>query len=240
MRLLGLDVETTGLDTKKDYITEIGWALKDTQVSKPLLTEAHLLQIPDTVEITEDITDLTGIDKKILTEFGQDPKTVFQRLYKIVENYKVDYIVAHNGNAFDRPMLESNFDKYAVPMFKCEWLDTRVDIQYNKRLRHKNLVYLCAEHGFANPFPHAALFDVMSMMKLLSYYDIEKVIAYKAKPSVVVRAVVSFEGKDEAKAKGFSWQEAGGRKFPKQWVKQIKEDELETLRAESPFQIVEV
>lgn len=237
MRLLGLDTETTGLDRKKDYITELGFALIEVGKEKPLIAETHLLQIPDNVKVPEEIVELTHITKEMLSEFGQNPKKIYARLASIIEDFKVDYVVAHNA-PFDREMLESNFDKHAVPMFKANWLDTRTDVPYPERFRHKNLTYLCGEHGFANPFPHAALFDVMAMMKLLSLYDFEKVIEYKNIPSVIVRAMVEFERKDEAKSRGFMWQEVDGKTFVKSWVKKVKEDKLEALKAESPFDIV--
>jgi len=237
-RLLALDLETTGLDTAKDHVTEIGWVLVDTKEQKPLLAEGKLLKVEEGVILSDVIKDITHITDAMLAEFGEDPRVVYERLNQVIYTHKVDYIVAHNGSNFDKPMLISNMDRYGVPFAsEIHWLDTRTDIQFKDHIKGRNLTYLCAEHGFVNPFPHAALFDAMATMALLRKYDEEAVIAYSKEPNIVVRAVVTFEEKDKAKEKMFGWQEAGGKHFKKQWVKQIKENQFEEFKASCDFQM---
>jgi len=145
MRLLFLDLETTGLDFDDDYITEIGYVIKDTEISKPLLTVGEMLKVPG--EVPQIITEITGITKEILNEFGEDPKEILEMFLSAVERYKIDYIVAHNGNGFDKPMLEGNLNRLDLRMPDIEWLDTRLDIVYPEHFKVRNLTYLCAEHG---------------------------------------------------------------------------------------------
>lgn len=235
MRLLALDLETTGLDVEKDQVTEIGWVLKDTEFEKPFLTEGFLLKV--TIPVPELITNITGITDSILDEFGKEPEDVYTHLGHVMEAHGVEYIVAHNGNSFDKPMLHNNSKRHNVVLPEREWIDTRLDIKFSEHIRGRNLTYLCAEHGFINPFPHAALFDSMATMKLLSQYNVGEVLKYRAIPTIVIRAMVTFEEKDLAKQKGFSWQEANGKKFNKSWVKAIKETELESWKSQCDFQI---
>ena len=57
MRLLALDLETTGLDTDNDEITEIGYVLRDTDIEKPLLTEGIMLRTG--VKVPPEVTAIT-------------------------------------------------------------------------------------------------------------------------------------------------------------------------------------
>jgi len=236
MRLLFLDLETTGLDFEKDHITEIGYVIKDTAVEKPLLTVGEMLKVP--CEVPQFITDLTGITKEMLDEFGNDPQHSLNYFLSVIDRYKADYIVAHNGNGFDRPMLEDHLKRFDLPIPEIGWLDTRVDIVYPEHYKARSLIYLCAEHGFLNPFPHAALFDAMATAKLFSNYNADDVVAYMKMPNIIVRAVVTYEEKDLAKAEGFGWQQAGDKTYSKWWVKMIKESELEALQSKCEFKVV--
>lgn len=239
MRLLGLDLETTGLETDSSYITEIGWVLIDTKIDKPLMTEGHLMKLPDGVEVPELITEITGITKEMLDEFGTNPVATLQRLCMVIENYAVDYIVAHNGNAFDKPMLMANMEREGLGSHfpDVKWIDTYEDVPFPKHFKYRNLTYLCGEHGFVNPFPHAALFDTMAMMRILKSYDMDEVVDRMNTPWVVVRAMVSFEDKDKAKEKGFRWQQIGDKTYPKCWVMKVKEDEVMALEEVCDFEV---
>ncbi len=59
------------------------------------------------------------------------------------------------------------------------------------------------------------------MLTILGRYDLETVIAASRPPWMVVQAMVSFEDKDKAKAKGFRWESEAGRTYKKCWVKRI-------------------
>jgi DNA polymerase-3 subunit epsilon len=242
VRLLGIDIETTGLDFETDYITEIGWVLVDTSHAKPLLVESHMVwdkAFYEWDEMPEIIVELTGITKAMLAEFGQPFLEVMQRLQSTIKLYNVEYIVAHNGLGFDKPFIQAMLKRHGKdPSMQTPWLDTKEDVPYPKKMRQRNLTNLAAEHGFLNPFPHAAVFDVMAMLKVLGHYDIEEVLEYRNAPWVIVRAMVDYNRREEAKSRGYGWQEAGGKKFDKCWVKRIKEAELEKEQSEAPFKVV--
>jgi len=241
MRLLGIDIETTGLDREKDFITEIGWAIVDTEIARPLVCESHLLWNKDLENIEEFapiILELTHIDKAMCNEFGKSFADIFDLLQTQIEKYRVDYLVAHNGASFDQPFLERYVERlYGVSKLPKKWIDTYTDVEYPKIYKHRTLTYLCAEHGFVNPFPHAALFDVLSMLKMLQMYDLDRVVARMKEPNMIIRAMVDFKDKDLAKERRYYWQDCAGKTYVKCWVKQIKSNELESERAEAPFEV---
>ena len=231
MRVAGVDIETTGLDPEKDQITEIGWAIMDVPLGgKPLKVESHLCLIDGPVP--DEITKLTSITTSMLVEFGIPLGLALRELEMAIKSHKVDYVVAHNGNRFDRPFLEKAGLEVSIP-----WLDT-MEIDYGTR--HRNLTYLAAVHGFVNPYPHAALFDVMATLKVLSFQDLDKFIAGSKLPWVVIRAMVSYDDRDMAKARGFSWQDIDGKIYQKCWVKKVKADEVATEKKDATFTVVTV
>lgn len=221
MILCGIDVETTGLDPTTSEITEIAWAIFDTDDwGKPLAMASHILQING--EIPEDIVTLTKITKKFCKRTGDADYDVFQEHNAHLLRFGVNYMVAHNA-PFDRSFLENKIGNlgYTIPNWK--WIDTKEDIPYPKSIKNRNLVSLAAEHEFLNPFPHSALFDVFTMMKILSKYPIDDVIAYKNEPTAYLQALVTFDSKELAKKAGFSWQEINGVLIKeKAWVKALK------------------
>jgi len=235
VRLIGIDVETTGLDPEVDEITEIGWAVFDAKNwRKPLALHSHLITVES--PIRPEITELTGIDQALLKEAGISASSVLALLASHIEQFGVSYMVAHNAD-FDRAFIEKAWAKYSVPHKKTPWLDTKKDIPFPREYASRSLVTLAAEHGFLNPFPHSALFDVVTMMKILEKYDIEKVVAYHNEPNVFVKAMVDYDSRDKAKKRGYSWQEHSGRFEERSWIKCIKVSQLENEKNSAPFSV---
>lgn len=239
MRLLGIDLETDGLSTTKDQVLEIGWVLIDPEILKPLLTFGCLLKVREGTKISKEITAINHITDDMLKEFGRKPEIIYGNLTKVISKYKVDYIVGHNGQRFDKPMLESNMARFDCTMPEdLKWVDTMTDIEYPKHYKSKNLTYLCAESGFLNPFPHAALFDTMAMMTLLRKHNIKEVISNLDSPCIVIEALVDYDNRDKAGDMGFTWgRTATYVKFPRKWVKEIKENQLESYVKKCNFEI---
>lgn len=234
MRILGLDVETTGLDVNSCEIIELGAVLWDTDRKAPLVTLSELVQLPPEQSVPDEITKITGITSSDLEEFGQPKKEVLTQLLKLVE--QADYIMAHNA-PFDRSFVEKSLNEFSDELdiknsLEKTWLDTILDVPYPETIGSKKLNYLAAEHGFLNHYSHRAVFDVLTMLKIASHYDIEEIIALNSSPSLTVRAVVSFEEKDKAKAKGYRWD-------PKNrlWIKNLKEMHLDQERQSCDFDL---
>jgi len=231
MLLLGIDVETTGLDTEKDRITEIGAVLWDSEAKKPLAMLSELCVFEDMPELSELIINLTGITQDMLDNYAVFPKELFIELFSLMR--VADACVAHNA-PFDKGMLESNAKSIDLELPDIPWIDTTVDVPYPDNIKTRKLTHLAAEHGFVNPFAHRAVFDVLTMLVVLSNYDAAEVLELSKSPSVILVANTKKpwldqapEGKkqsDLAKCLGFRWNGA-----KKTWEKQVKQAQAETV-----------
>lgn len=244
MRVCGIDLETTGLDFQKDYITEMAWIIKDIGDPKPLIVKSELVQIPILFELPADIIALTKITRKHLDLTAGQFFEVVKVFISDVQCLDVDYIVAHNGELFDKPMLSKimerercNSEDIQFLIKETPWLDTRNDIQYPDSWS-KSLRYVAAELGFLNPFPHSALFDVATMLKVLEHFNIEDVITRNKEPWVVLKGCVDYANREKAKKRRFSWEQAGDKTYPKTWVKRVKASDAYKEISDADFQIV--
>ena len=220
--ILGFDLETTGLDPKTDRIIEVGAVLWDWDRQLPIDMISKLCWHTDDgsiPQIPELITKLTGITGPDLKEHAISTALVLQRFMSMTKDI---YIMAHNA-PFDISMLAGECEKLGLQMQTgLGVLDSRVDIAYDKDL-HKSraLVHLAASHGFLNPFTHRAVFDVLTMLRVASNYDLDEIIARSKSPNVILTAHVSFDERDLAKAAGFHWKPE-----IKSWQLSIKECDL--------------
>lgn len=238
MLLLGLDFETTGLDFAKDRIIEVGAVLWDTTRGVPVRMLSELVSHPDSdecPEVSEEITRITGITQADLDQFSVPWMEARRALNGMA--LAADAVVAHNGTGFDQPMLCAHLDRLEhsqaphLEIWRGPWIDTCTDVDYPPAITTRKLTHLAAEHGFLNPFPHRAVSDVLTMLKVLSHYDIGPVLESSRQPSFTVRAMVSYDDREKAKARGYRWD--GGKKV---WTKIVKghrlNDEIEACNPE--------
>ncbi len=226
MILCGLDLETSGLNADTDEILEIGLCLWDTDEKKPLKMESLLIK-DNAHKVNSESYGVNHISQFDLEQFG----TTYDLAMARVEVFfvKADYVVAHNGNLFDKPFLLKNIERRIGPKLPDKyWIDTSVDIIYPEKIKTRSLSYLATEHGFMNPFAHRALFDVLTMLRILSFYDIEEVVAISRQPNILLQAIGQKpwddggKSNDEIRSHGYRWD--GGSK---KWLKTIKEGQLE-------------
>lgn len=224
MFVLGLDVETTGLDNSTDKITEIGAVLWDVVDRKPIAMVSELCHIGDTV-VTEQITKITGITAPMLQEFGKPLDRVMGEVNELASHAL--YHVAHNA-PFDRGFLSP------AGLIEKPWIDTRLDLPEEAYQKGKSasLGYLAADHGFLNPFPHRAVTDVLTMLTLMGQYNFDKIEERSHSPVIRVNALVTFDEKQKAKDCGFYWDPTY-----KQWYRNIKECDLVDLKPQWDFNI---
>jgi len=227
VRLLGLDFEGTGLDTATARITEYGAVLYDWDARVPLIFESELVD-PLGDPLPQESIDVTGITNDMVEEFGVHESVAVERIRVLID--RADYVVAHFGNLYDRPLYEAACRRYmSLPPEKV-WIDTAVDPRYPERIKTRNLQHLAAEHGLLNPFRHRAVFDVMTMMSILAHYPIEDVVARAKEPMVFIQADVSFDDKEKAKERGYRWCP------PKRvWWRAFKESDAIAERKECGF-----
>lgn len=221
MYVLGLDLETSGLDPKSDKIIEVGAILWDCEKAKPIQILSELVK-NDGLEVSELIQKLTGIETKDLEDFGKPAEEVLEKLKSMSE--KAEYVVAHNGKNFDRLFMENYWNEFSNTRIGLPWMDTMSDLPYPENMSTRKLTHLASEHQFLNPFAHRAVFDVMTMMKIFSSYRMSDILDLALSETKRVVAKVSFDEKELAKKEGFRWDP--GQKV---WYKDVKEVQLKDM-----------
>lgn len=230
MLWLGVDFETTGLNVKEDRIIEVGAVLWDTIRKRPLTILNELVWDDTYPELPSEVVSITGITEDDLKKYGRRPLEVLCALLAIAG--EADLLVAHNGTNFDKPLLEAELERVgAHPSEPLEWIDSSVDVPYPESVSTRKLTHLAAEHGFVNPFAHRAVFDVLTMLHIMSKYDAKEILALSKSPSITIRAVVTFAEKEQARTRGYRWNAE-----QKWWVKTVKEVNLEKEMT-APFKI---
>ena len=219
MLILGIDFETTGRDFNTLGVTEVGMVVWDTEGRCPVKLFGSIVDPPGAVW-EPGVEKVHGLTPEVCSKYGMpDEKAVRQ----VLSWYgSADAACAHNGNAFDRPVLAAWAARYGHDWQPDKvWIDTMTDIEVVGGHGSMKLTYLAADHGFLNPFPHRATFDVMTMLKILDGYDMDAVMRLARSPSVPVKALVTFDQKDLAKARGFHPVYDNG-KF-RHWAKDVKQ-----------------
>jgi len=244
MKILGLDVETTGLDTKHDVITEIGAALIDENFEVKDTYE-KLVYEKDYPELSSEIQILTGINPNDLKNHGVSYETALAGLVQFA-GPDIDIIVAHNAS-FDKQMLKGQSMRQNLTQFKwlfqLPWICSYRDVQHPDRFKCRKLAHLALDYGVAiDPNKmHRAAADVEVMFKMLARANVnwEKTIARSKSPDIIVKAIVpkpfgpsgdGGKGKDHVRGLQFRWQKIDDKEYPKLWVKKVKQCDLEDLR----------
>lgn len=226
MRILGIDFEATSTETATARILEVGAALWCTERRAPLKLYSEL--VDPLMPIPPEITAITDITDEMVQEFGIGEGAAVHAVRELIE--QADYVVAHFGTAYDRPLFEAACARYmCLPPDKV-WIDTSIDCPYGESIKTRNLLHLAAEHGFLPGHSHRAVFDVMTMLRILSQYDLNTVIARAKEPMVFLEACVSFEEKGKAKDRGYRWCPP-----KKVWWKAYKETDAMVERKECGF-----
>jgi DNA polymerase-3 subunit epsilon len=232
MLILGKDYETTGLEPEKHSITEVGMVLWDTDLHAPIKVMGFLVD-PGPNAVWDPVTlKITGLTPELCAKFGYPDERALKQVIAWHENAEV--ICAHNGTRFDRPFFEAWCRRLGFYVNPKLWIDTNTDIELGELdfKKSRKLTYMAADHQFLNPFPHRAVFDVMTMLKVLDNYDLERVLFLAKQPVVDVIANVSYDDRELAKARGYRW-------YPEQklWVMTMKECFVEKEQAEAGFPI---
>lgn len=226
MLVLGIDLETSGLDSVKDQIIEIGAVLWDTDTQSPKKVFNELIYF-DNLNLPNEVQNITGIKPEDLKKYGIPLNDALKILSDLMN--QAEYLVGHNAVSFDAEFLNQALAMYHMPKLKKPWIDTLTDVPYPQEIKTRKLSYLAAEHGFINPFAHRALFDVLTTLKLLAKYSIEEIVALQKSPLVKVVAHVSFDERDKARRIGFRWDPN-----QRQWYSEVKEAMIP--RMDYPFE----
>jgi DNA polymerase-3 subunit epsilon len=238
MKLLSVDLETTGLDIDTCEIIEIGYTLHDTDTGSmaPVLIGSQFVLPKET--LTEEVKEVTGIADATLQKYGVQMDEAILNFINVINQYSPDFIVGHNLIDFDVPIIRRYLDlvKEAPLEKKTPIIDTRIDLPFKRQPKYKGLTFLAAEYAkFANPFAHRAVFDCLTTMKLLESFDLGKITVNALSPLVHLRADVSFQTKDLVKNTGYSWNPDA-----KIWEKKVREAIANETERSRPFPVLVV
>ncbi len=220
MRIAALDFEATDKDPATALALELGLVIYDTALKVPLEIYNSLIR-PPALELAGYVSP-TGIRGEWLQEFGKSLPEVFGEAQRIMCKASVECILAHNCHKYDRPLALNELKRHNIVGHAFEeliWVDSRIHVPYRENIGAKSLTNVAAEHLILNYFPHRALFDSMTMCKVIDNYSFEEIFANAKIPQITIRALTGYDDREKAKAAKFFW--SGEPK--KIWIKEIPE-----------------
>lgn len=247
MHIVGIDVETTGLDIDKDHIIELAAARFEYDSPLYILRAGVCEKIHEAhyPPLSEEIKELTGISDY---QGAIDLVSMMELVMPLLDGAQL--IVAHNAQ-FDRGMLVSQLRRQgqkamADHLGQIPWACTIDDVPHHKKRKCKKLSHLALDMGVAvNPAElHRAAADVELMGKLLtaSCVDARDMLRRALSPTHVYRAMVPAPWKDSAPEgkKGAQLAKASGyfhwNKEDQSWYAELKDFEAEEILTTLPFE----
>lgn len=228
MRGIFLDFEATDKDVTTARVTQIAYSIYDIERKKEIYHNSCLILPEGEYEIDPVAKAITGISKEQLEEFG----VAFNKVLDVLARHLscVDFLAAHNLHNYDLPLLKNELKRLGREEFSLPQLvDTRFDVPWPEHIETRKLTYLGAEFGIVNPSAHSARHDVDLMALLFFKFPIESVMERAQSPQVWIRANVSYDNREKAKARRFLWD--GNNKW---WVKLYKQCDLEKEKFDFP------
>jgi DNA polymerase-3 subunit epsilon len=217
-----IDFETTGLNTAKDEVIELGMVKfsysDEGEVTSVLETFGSFNQPSDA--IPPEIIALTGITDEMVSGQRIDPDAV----YSFVADANV--VIAHHAN-FDRKFAERGW-----PIFiEKNWACSAQEIEWRKYgFDGSRLAYLLSGAGFFHD-AHRAIDDCQAQLEILARplpktntTALAIMLERARRPTFRIWAEYSpFDLKDELKKRGYRWND-GSDGRPKAWFVDVDED----------------
>ena len=158
------DIETTGLSSQNDRITEIG-AVK--VKGGEVLDRFNMLVNPE-IPIPAKITELTGITDEMV---ANEP-TIDKVLPEFLDFIGDRLLIAHNAN-FDTSFIRRAAERLKLP-FKNPYLDTVAMSRYVNQDQSKHTLDSLAKYFKLGDFNHHRASDDAEMLSLIFYKMIDK------------------------------------------------------------------
>lgn len=243
---LGLDFEATGVDPEKDSPIEVAAVLWDAKSKRVIHSVSMMLSLPGDIGVTEEITAITGITNKHISERVYTFSHFATALGAMVLECPPTHWIGHNVIEYDMKMFAASWARSLSGQFdevpdsdvmaaidsalRLPVIDTMIDVPYGPEVQSKKLKYLASDHGFLNLMAHSALSDVLTTIRIASHYDPEVLALHSSSPMITVRAVVEFAEKDKAKSAGFFFEGS-----TKRWLYKIRKSRIAEMKW--PFDI---
>lgn len=228
LKVAVIDCETTGLDINLLEVIELAYQIVEVDnfgnIYDVLLSQ-DLLNEPET-EITEEITDITGITNDMV----RGKKINWEQVSEELKD--VDLFVAHNAS-FDAKAL----NKFSSFFKEKEWACSIQDFDWNKEFKQRQksqevLLWKLMGRFFE---AHKAINDVQALTFLLTHKTkqgrpiLGKIIDETKKDKILLCYHLKFsqtEMREKVKENGFFWDPAG-----KRWFKVFNEDEVTEIES---------
>jgi DNA polymerase III epsilon subunit-like protein len=121
MRLLFVDIETTGFDRRWDSIIEVAAILYNTDLKKQIITFHEYIK--PYKKIPEMIEQITGITNEQVTNCRSEEEVV-KDFIRFILDYQPDAIVGHNYDAFDGEFFKAKASFYFMTWPVIKTIDT--------------------------------------------------------------------------------------------------------------------
>lgn len=195
-----LDLETTGFEPDKDSIIEISF-VRFKKGKK--IEEIDQVLIPDKSELSEFISNLTGISQEEINETGKN----FDEIKELVTEKIGDSIIVGHNIDFDINFLVKN----DIPIQNNPRIDThelaRILLPQEKSFA---LEVLSKKYGFIHDSAHRAMSDVLASQKLFEFLC-EKI--KKLPPQYLNKIRPALETKTDWYAKNLFLESTGNPSF---------------------------
>ena len=234
-RAVLVDTETTGLDQDKDEVIELALLPFEYDFESGRIVsvdEAQALSAfrEPSFPIPAEATRLHGVTNEAVRGQSIDA----ERVKAIIE--PAHLVIAHNAG-FDRPMVEKLW-----PIFEDKhWACSFVDIDWKgEGVGSAKLDYLLYAQGWFHD-GHRALSDALATLFLLTLplpqskkLALASLLECARRPLRAVRAEeTAFEQRAALKARGYRWDEGGGKRAKAWWILTTDPDaEIAWLRSE--------
>lgn len=207
-RVIVLDTETTGLDSKSEKVIELAMlsVQVDLATGQPVGPVTVYASFEDPGKpIPPQITEITGIDDTMVAGQRIDDAAVAALVQA------ADLIVAHNAG-FDRPFVEARWPVFATKPWNCSFMG----IDWKKEgSGSAKLEFLAAERGWFYD-AHRAQVDCHALLQVLStpladgHTGLARLLAGAGQTRYKLRATAApFESKDKLKSRGYRWDGEG-------------------------------
>ncbi len=173
MIIMGVDVETTGLNKDEDQIIEMGVILYETVSERIIASFGKIYKVDGCSEGAYKchlISDELSNQMPHINEDGLDP-------WEMISGDLAKYIVAHNA-AHDYAFVTKRW-----PSFKNKpWLCTLKDLKHSEvlgRVSSRRLAHLCADYKIRMGSWHQAVADAEACVHIAAKHDLD--LAYERK-----------------------------------------------------------
>lgn len=249
MRLAILDVETNGLDPKRDEVIEVGVVLLDTELLAVLETYSGLMRCGSNAAYPANRIPTHALAS------APDSAVVWDRAADVVRH--AGAICAYHA-AFDRSFAErplaGALDRFKARFPMPPWFCAMEDLKWSATgldSGHASLTARALAHGCGVATAHRAIEDCLLLARLLvrvahvldgtppHFAEEGKFAKWLAAglkrgqaPRIRVVSLAPFEQKETVKEHGFKWDLP---ECPKKWSRLMVEDEI--AAAQFPFKV---